>query len=179
MLDEYLSSGNGKQRAATPPSSQPASGRASVAQQQEDPLGVSEQLSEGEMGIGERPQSSSSVEEVPPKYDYLFPNGRPLEPPENAEGDPQGAPQGPNSCLLGATTEPTIAGTSAGSVEASAAGEGSGLSVDSTANAPRKRKRVSFAGNMTGDATGEAYRTTLRRINTKTQQDAHTSALTA
>ncbi|KAH7065084.1 hypothetical protein B0J12DRAFT_693464 [Macrophomina phaseolina] len=79
---------------------------------------------------------------------------------------PRVIPRGPNSCLLGATTEPAIAGASAGSVEASAAGEGSGLGVDSTANAPRKRKRVSFAGDMTGDATGEP-------VQNDTSQDQH------
>lgn len=104
-----------------------------------------------------------SVEEAPSTYDYLYPDSLLGGGAENAQRDPQCDPQASGSAPVvsastfhGVVTKPAPADASASSLEASVAKEEGDSAAGPTVPVPRKRKRVSFAGEMAGDAYGES-----------------------
>ncbi|KAH7021690.1 hypothetical protein B0J12DRAFT_773882 [Macrophomina phaseolina] len=158
-LAYFFGSGKGKERAALPSTSQATPG---TIYHNEEVGSPSESPSEDEPREDECPQKDSSVGYVPPPYGYLFPSRGPYIEPENAENGPRGDLQVPVSTLSsgtptsrGASIGIALADASAGPEEASAGQEEGELDAESTSTIPRKRKRVSFAGEMTGDAFGE------------------------
>ncbi|KAH7028276.1 hypothetical protein B0J12DRAFT_770910 [Macrophomina phaseolina] len=159
-MDRFFASGNRNDRTESPPASQ---GPLDTAQSNEEVVSSSESSSEEAASEDERVVRALSVEEVPPTYDYLYPDSLPGEGAENAQGDPQGDPQALDSAPVssastshGVATKPAPADASASQLEASVAKEEGDSAAGPTAPVPRKRKRVSFAGEMAGDAYGES-----------------------